>query len=328
MESRKAFMRWYNSPMPRLKRDLVFPLARELKAFLRLDAGVERRRTDSPKEQTQQEQAQRVAQRRPEEHRKDRPQRVRQRGQMKVRPLPEPDESISNFQIFHSLISPLQPGKMLDLGTGAGTISLIAARLGWEVTAVDARTVRTPDPDTEKDPKRAELIRSVRWVESDVREFPVPRGEYDLICISGILHHLELDAQIKLLRRCSDTLTFLAVRVVGGNVAKEGLYEGRTHREPGETREERDRVPWASWGNETSFYHTEESLLRLFQDSGYTQTMVMRPPFERNYTFYVCLPAPLSKQALRIEDLTVDEQELRYHYRNATLAGEAHAQDG
>jgi 2-polyprenyl-3-methyl-5-hydroxy-6-metoxy-1,4-benzoquinol methylase len=321
-------MRWYNSPMPRLKRDLVFPLARELKAFLRLDAGVERRQPDNPKEQTQQEPTQRVAQRSREKHRKDRPHRVQQRGQKKVRPLPEPDESISNFQIIHSLISPLQPGKMLDLGTGAGTISLIAARLGWEVTAVDARTVRTPDPDTEKDPNRAELTRSVRWVESDVRGFPIPKGEYDLICISGILHHLELDAQIKLLRRCSDTLTFLAVRVVSGVVDPEGPYEGRTYREPGETREERDRVPWASWGNETSFYHTEESLLRLFQDSGYTQTMVMRPPFERNYTFYVCLPAPLTKQALKLEDLTVDEQELRYHYRNEPPAGEAHAGGG
>jgi SAM-dependent methyltransferase len=226
------------------------------------------------------------------------------------------------------LVSPLKPGKMLDLGTGAGTFSLIAARLGWEVTAVDARTVRTPDPETEKDPDRSELARSVRWVESDVREFPVPMGEYDLICIFGLLHHLELDAQIKLLRRCSHTLTFLNVRVVAGVVPTEGLYEGRNYREPGETREERNQVPWASWENETSFYHTEESLLRLFQESGYTQTMVMRPPFERNYTFYVCLPAPLSKQALQLEDLPVDVQELRYHYRNGPPAGEARAQDG
>jgi 2-polyprenyl-3-methyl-5-hydroxy-6-metoxy-1,4-benzoquinol methylase len=323
MESRKAFMRWYNSLMPRLKRYLVLPLARELKVFLRLDAGVERHRPDNPEEQTQ-----RVPRRRRGKPRKDRTKRVRQRGEKKVRPLPEPDESISNFQIFHSLVSPLKPAKMLDLGTGAGTISLIAARLGWEVTAVDARTVRTPDPETENDPDRAELIRSVKWVESDIREFPIPRGEYDLICISGILHHLELDAQIKLLRRCSDTLTFLAVRVVSGVVEAEGPYEGRSYREPGETREVRDRVPWASWGNETSFYHTEKSLLRLFQDSGYTQTMAMRPPFERNYTFYVCLPAPVTKQALKLEDLTVDEQEIRYHYRNVPPAGEAHAQDG
>src|SRR5215208_360795 len=222
--------------MPRLKRNLVFPLARGLKAFLRLDMGVGRRVPDTPEEQVR-----RVRQRLHRRHKKQ-SQRVRQRSQKQVRPLPELNESISNFQIFHSLVSPLKPGKMLDLGTGAGTFSLIAARLGWEVTAVDARTVRTPDPETEKDPDRAELTRSVRWVESDVREFPVPKGEYDLICIFGLLHHLELDAQIKLLRRCSHTLTFLAVRVVAGVVPKEGLYEGRNFREPGETREERNQV--------------------------------------------------------------------------------------
>jgi SAM-dependent methyltransferase len=215
---------------------------------------------------------------------------------------------------------------MLDLGTGAGTFSLIAARLGWEVMAVDARTVRTPDPETEKDPDGAELIRSVRWVEADVRGFPVLEGEYDLICISGLLHHLELDAQIKLLRRCSHTLTLLAVRVVDRAVVTEGPYEGSNYREPGATREERDQVPWASWGNEASFKHTEESLLRLFHNSGYTQVMVMRPPFERNYSFYICLPAPLAP--LKLEDLPVEEQEVRYHYRNRAPAGEAHGQDG
>src|SRR5919202_6568809 len=31
--------------------------------------------------------------------------------------LPEPDESISRLQIFRSLVSPLKPGKILDLGT-------------------------------------------------------------------------------------------------------------------------------------------------------------------------------------------------------------------
>src|SRR5829696_788105 len=128
-------MRWYNPLMPRLERNLVSHLARDLKAFLRLDMGVERCGPDNPEEQTQ-----RVRQRL-DQPQKDQTQRVRQRGQRKVRALPEPNEAISNFQIFHSLISPLKPGKMLDLGTGAGTISLIAARLGWEVTAVDARTV-------------------------------------------------------------------------------------------------------------------------------------------------------------------------------------------
>jgi 2-polyprenyl-3-methyl-5-hydroxy-6-metoxy-1,4-benzoquinol methylase len=210
--------------------------------------------------------------------------------------LTEPDESISRLQIFLSLVSPLKPGKMLDLGTGPGTFSLAAARLGWEVTAVDARTVRTPDPEAAKDPDHAKLIRSVRWVEADVREFPIRDGDYDLICIFGLMHHLELEDQIKLLKRCSGTRTLLTVRVAPEIVATEGAYEGMYRYERGETREERDQIPQAAWGNEVDFWHTEESLLRLMRDCGYSKTMVMRPPHRPNYTFYLCLPPPDPKR--------------------------------
>ncbi len=204
--------------------------------------------------------------------------------------LPEPDDSVNKLQIFRALVSLLKPGKMLDLGAGRGNFSLAAVELGWEVTAVDARTMRWPD--YEEDPKHAQLIRSVDWVVADVREFPIYSGEYDLICILGLLHHLELDDQIKLLRRCSDTLTLLDTRVAPEIVVTEGSYEGEYKSEPGETREERDKVPTASWGNEVSFRHTEESLLRLAQDCGYSKTMAMKPPHRLDYTFYLCLPPP------------------------------------
>jgi SAM-dependent methyltransferase len=204
--------------------------------------------------------------------------------------LPEPDESVSRRQIFRSLVSPLKPGKMLDLGTGPGHYSIDAARLGWEVTAVDARTMRTPKAE-EENPKRAELIRQINWVQADVREFLI-NGEYDLVCVFGILHHLEVDDQVKILSRCSDTLTLMNVRIAPEITTAEGPYEGRYHNEPGETREERDQLPAVSWGNEVSFLHTEESLLRLIRDCGYSKAMPMRPPHSPNYTFYLCLPSP------------------------------------
>ncbi len=204
--------------------------------------------------------------------------------------LPEPDESLGKPKIFRSLISPLKPGKMLDLGAGKGNFSLIAAQLGWEATAVDARTVRFPDPEAEKNPKHAKLIPSVKWIQADVREFPIRRGEYDLICILGLLHRLGLDDQIKLLRRCSDTLTLLDVRVAPRIVATEGPYEGKYHHQGGETREERDQIPQTAWGNEFGFRHTEDSLLRLVRDCGYGTVMLGRPPHKENYTFYLCLP--------------------------------------
>lgn len=203
--------------------------------------------------------------------------------------LPEPD-STSQREVFQALISRLKPGGMLDLGCGHGFHSLTATRLGWKATAVDARTTRWPDPEAQESPRRAELIKSVRWVQTDVREFPIRGGEYDLICILGLLHHLQLDEQIELLERCSGSLTLIDTRIAPEIVDTVGNYEGHQNRQPGETREERDDIFWAAWGNEVSFWHTEESLLRLLRDCGYGKVMPMRPPHRLNYTFYLCLP--------------------------------------
>jgi SAM-dependent methyltransferase len=206
--------------------------------------------------------------------------------------LPEPDHSIHKGNIFRTLVGLLKPGKMLDLGAGKGNFSLTAAQLGWQVTAVDARTVRWPDADKEPDPTLADLIRTIRWVQADVREFSIEQGEYDLICILGLLHHLEVPDQVSLLKRCSATPTLLDTRIAKALVDREGPYEGMRIREHGETREERDAVPQASWGNPQSFQHTEESLLRLVMDCGYIKMLQMRPPHRHDYTFYLCLPAP------------------------------------
>lgn len=205
--------------------------------------------------------------------------------------LPEPDTSVRILAKFRSIISPLKPGKMLDLGTGHGKFALEAVKLGWEVTAVDARTVRVPDPESEEDPERAELIKSVNWIQADVREFEIHEGDYDLICILGLIHHLELEAQIQLLKRCSHSPTLLRARVAPGIVVTEPPYEGIYYREPGKTRAHRDLLPGVSWGNEFSFRHTEESLLHMARDCGYGLTMQARPPHLPNYTFYLVLPA-------------------------------------
>jgi len=304
-----------------MEQSFVLDLVKNAKVFLRLGAGLERRVPvdveNSPRRQHRQtkhpEQRARAGEPRPErkndvekrlsrelQQEKSRRQRAESRleqlqdgGAVIQQPhaLPEPDESISRRRIFRSLISPLKPGKMLDLGAGPGYYSLDAARLGWEVTAVDARSARTPDAEAERDPERAELMRSIRWIEADVREFPIRSGEYDLICIFGLLHHLEVADHVKILTRCSDTLTLLNVRIAPELTVTEGPYEGMYHYEPGETREERDQILLAAWGNDRSFLHTEESLTRLVQDCGYSKLMSMRPPHTLNYTFYLCLPS-------------------------------------
>lgn len=204
--------------------------------------------------------------------------------------LPDSDGAMHKGQIFRALLAPMRPGRLLDLGAGKGNFSLAATALGWEATAVDARTVRFPDAETEPDPELAAHIRAIRWVQADVREFPIADGEYDLICVLGLLHHLELDAQIDLLTRCAGTLLLLDTRIAPAVVDRAGVYAGVLIQEHGKTPAARDQIPTASWGNAVSFRHTEESLVRLLRDCGYAQVMPMRPPHREDYTFYLCLP--------------------------------------
>lgn len=231
--------------------------------------------------------------------------------------LPDPDPSIHKGNIFRALVGLMKPGRLLDLGAGKGNFSLSAAQLGWQVTAVDARTVRWPD-EAEADPETADLIRTIRWVQSDVREFPIGAGEYDLICILGLLHHLEVADQVALLKRCTGTPTLLDTRIAKANVDQVDGYEGMFIREHGDTREERDAVPQASWGNALSFQHTEESLLKLVMDCGFVKMMQMRPPHRPDYTFYLLLPAAASRQ--RAHDRA--ERKARREERRAAKAGQ------
>lgn len=222
----------------------------------------------------------------PERHRKGAHQSV----VMRTHGLPAPDGVMHKGNIFRTLLAPFKPGRLLDLGVGKGNFALSAAHLGWQVTAVDARTVRWPDAVAEPDPVVAERIRAIRWVQGDVRDFPIAQGDYELICILGLLHHLEVADQVTLLQRCAGTLLLLDTRIAPAIVDRVDGYEGMLIREHGQTREERDEVSTAAWGNAVSFQHTEESLLRLLRDCGYPQVMPMRPPHRPDYTFYLCLP--------------------------------------
>ncbi len=215
---------------------------------------------------------------------------VNQQELVKTHGLPAPDGSLNKGRIFEAILAPLAPGKLLDLGAGKGNFSMSAASFGWEVTAVDVRTVRWPEIDPQAAPEMAALLESITFVQSDIREFAIGRNEYDLICILGLLHHLEVPDQVALIRKCTGTPLLIDTRIASAEVDAAGDYRGMLIKEHGETREERDEVATASWGNETSFRHTEESLTRLLRDCGYPIVFQARPPHRREYTFYFALP--------------------------------------
>jgi SAM-dependent methyltransferase len=169
--------------------------------------------------------------------------------------------------IVRDLLSQLPPGRLLDLGAGHGTFALVARELGWEVTAVDARTTRMPS------------TKDVEWVQADVREFPI-RG-YDVVTVLGLLYHLELEAQLSLLRRCHPALTLIDTHI---STKPKAIVDGYF----GHYFEERQEDLRASWGNPVSFWPTEESLCRMLFEAGFFGIYkVEPPPVTANRTLYV-----------------------------------------
>lgn len=179
-------------------------------------------------------------------------------------------------EAFTRLLATLPRGRLLDLACGHGAFSVAARELGWEVTAVDARTARMPGTE------------GIEWVQADVRDFPVEG--YDCIAVLGLLYHLELPAQIDLLRRCAPTPTLLDTHVARQPEVRQEGYEGIYFDElAGRTQAEWRHSGTASWGNEKSFWATEESLNRLLHDCGFRFVWTLTPWYMNDRTFWLCL---------------------------------------
>jgi hypothetical protein len=153
--------------------------------------------------------------------------------------------------------------------------SIAAAKNGWEVTAVDARTERnTAAP-------------GVTWVEADVRD--VDLDGYDLIACLGLFYHLTVQDQLDLLAKSKGTRLIVDTHVANGHsthplseeVEEEG-YKGRIYGEGTGLR--------SSWGNPQSFWPTPESFHRMMKDAGYELVLAVEPWYEPDRTFFLALP--------------------------------------
>lgn len=187
------------------------------------------------------------------------------------------------MHILKHVVAPRQR-TLIDLGAGHCKFSVWATKLGFEVTAVDGRTVRLPED-----------LGAIRFVEADVRTYD-PRG-YGVVAILGLLYHLEVADQESLLRRCRDDAAVIVETQVHvpsmvandpkgwhALVTRDG-YCGVDFPE--------GNNPMASIGNKTSFWHTEASMVRLFERAGYSQAIVIDPIFASSYggrRFYVLTP--------------------------------------
>ncbi len=160
---------------------------------------------------------------------------------------------------------------LLDLGAGHCLFSMVAVSRGYLATAVDARTTRVP--------KR---LGPIRFIQSDIRDFD-PAG-FGVIAIIGLLYHLEIADQLALLRRCAygasvvvETQIHVPEMMAAAEakpwhtIVQRNGYEGVDYPE--------NDTPMASIGNPTSFWHTENSIIRLFAEAGYARVTLIDPIF-------------------------------------------------
>jgi predicted RNA methylase len=183
----------------------------------------------------------------------------------------------ARFRLFDTMLAQFTPGRLVDLGAGHGKFSLRAARAGWEVTAVDARTERFPE-----DPR-------VTWVHEDVRT--VSLEGYDLIVCLGLFYHLTIDDQLSLLDRAAGTPMILDTHVGVPNstfplseVTVQRGYRGRMY-------QERDlEAHTASWENTESFWPVPKAQQRMLTERGYV-VLTATPWYLPDRTFFLCLPS-------------------------------------
>ena len=177
--------------------------------------------------------------------------------------------------------------KLVDLGAGPCVFSRIAVKADFDVTAVDARDERLPEDLT-----------GIKFIKSDVREFDLLG--FDVVLIFGLLYHLTLEDQLQLLSRCPENASVIIDTQVHipESVQEEACQKRKFNTKKIEESQgfsgvlfPEEQNPMASIGNTHSWWHTEPSLLKLLEQVGFKDVIMIDPTYISKYgarRFYVC----------------------------------------
>ena len=178
------------------------------------------------------------------------------------------------LKTFRSLLKRAFPQptglRALDIGAGPGHFARVAARQGFDVTALDARSPWTLSSARTSSalPRQKD---DFHWIKGDIRDFD-DFDHFDVVFAVGLLYHLPLRDQLWLLRRCGGRPMVIDTEVYDAEsipidrtwrfkpVSTQEGYEGALCVETGNV--------WSSNHDTESFWFTDDSLPRAFADTG------------------------------------------------------------
>jgi len=224
--------------------------------------------------------------------------------------LPQDEIDALRIDAFERLLALFPPGRLVDLGAGHGKIAIRAARLGWDVVAIDARDERFPKTD------------AATFVVADVRD--VDLAGYDLVVCLGLFYHLTLDDQRSLLARCAGRPLILDTHVAVGESRLEELLSdvvevdglaGRMFQEGTDAR--------SSWINTHAFWPTPDSLGQMLRSAGYGVVLEADPWVMSDRRFYVALPVGYAFPAVGVRrQATAFARSVRFRLSRAFRAAQ------
>ena len=196
----------------------------------------------------------------------------------------DPFSALSTRVVVERAGGSLVGKRILDLGCLEGGYTAAFAQMGAkEAVGVEVRTLNI---------KRCMLVKqqlelnNVQFQQEDVRNVNIgSSGQFEIVFAAGILYHL--DDPYSFLKNISEmTIDFALIDTHIANKIQHGhgcspvliekifgsqRYVGREAREypAGMKKADLEKHVWTSWGNPSSFWLTEESLVKMLSEVGF-----------------------------------------------------------
>lgn len=187
--------------------------------------------------------------------------------------------------------------RMLDLGCLEGGFAIEMGKRGVHAVGIEVR-----EENLQKARFATEMLglKNVEFVKDDVRSLSASKyGMFDITFACGILYHMDAASAFDLVAKIAEVTTDVALIDTHVSLTSEhtevwrGMtFEGRTvpEHDAGMSVEQQLGRVWASVGNLTSFWLTENSLVALLRAVGFTTVFSAAERWPDRLTFIAVKP--------------------------------------